>query len=131
MIGGCTMGQPFARYLCVAFFLCLPLAAQPRNTSVFEKIDKEHGLEIRVEKQKNEVPGIQEFKVRIRNTKPTERTLHAKITLQDGNTQKECTIYLPMPPSAPAVDTVRCQAGDRAVYWQLEVIKVYDMILVE
>ena len=113
------------------FLLCLftSLSAAPRNSGNISISDKENAVEVNIVRQKEEIPGIQEFRIEVSNNKPQERTLHGKIVIQDGSSQKECTIYLPLPPSANAVDTIRCQVADSAVYWQFEVIKVYDFIL--
>ena len=113
----------------ILVFLVTSLAAAPRNSGSVSISDKANGIEVNIVRQKEEIPGIQEFRVEAINNKPKERTLHGKIVNQDGSSQKVCTVYLPMPPSANAVDTIRCQAADTAVYWQFEVIKVYDFIL--
>lgn len=105
------------------------LLAAPRNSGSIQVSDKENAIEVNIVRRKGDAPGIQEFRIEATNNKSIERTLHGKIVIQDGNSQKECTVYLPLPPAANAVDTIRCQAAETAVYWQFEVIKVYDFIL--
>tara|TARA_Y100001937_G_scaffold23899_1_gene34233 strand:- start:280881 stop:281258 length:378 start_codon:yes stop_codon:yes gene_type:complete len=114
--------------LLVMIFLSGSILAAPRNSGSFQTVDKANSLEINIVRKKGDVPGILEFRIEISNTKSSERTVHGKITIQDGSGQKECTVYMPLPPSANAVDTIRCQASDSS-YWQFEVIKVYDFIL--
>lgn len=129
------MEQGFLRALAIrsALLLILTVAfsalSAERSTTLFETTDKENALEIRIQKEKEEIPGIHEYQIQVRNQRPKERTLHGKIIIQDGQNQKECTVYLVLPPSALAKDTIRCQAGDRAAYWQFQVVKVYDLIL--
>ena len=104
------------------------ILAQPRNTATIDVKDKENSVDVHIERLQEEIPGIQEFKVEVKNKVTKERTLHGVITIQDGSTQKECIVYVGLPPGANAIATVRCEAKARS-YWQFKVIKVYDFML--
>jgi hypothetical protein len=94
----------------------------------------ENGVQITVEKDTDSIKGYKAFKITAQNTSGADRSLNAKILLQNNNAKMpkggsgSCTVFLGLPAGSTKTEVKQCKETSDSNSWVFEIVKVYTFL---